>query len=61
MRNNTFNIINNKPTDIFGICSKCQSGNIKIVYGWHGVYYDLICKNNHNLHYSFKDKKLTVE
>ena len=44
---------NNKPTDQFGKCPKCQTPDNKIQWGWTGVYYNMICKNGHYWTYSF--------
>ena len=44
------------PIKLFGKCPKCD-GSSKIVWGWHGVYYDLICKNGHLWTFNFKRKQ----
>ena len=41
------------PTEEFGKCPHCDEELSKIVWGWCGVYYDLICKNGHSWKYEF--------
>lgn len=43
----------NKPTDQFGECPKCGVEESRIMWGWHGVYYDLVCVNGHEWTYKF--------
>ncbi len=43
----------NKSTSEFGNCPDCYSPNNKIQWGWHGVYYDMICENGHQWKYNF--------
>jgi len=47
----------NAPTDAYGNCPICKSPNNKISWGWHGVYYDLVCENNHIWEYKFPQER----
>ena len=41
------------PPGTFGNCPICQTKELKIIWGWQGVYYDLLCKNGHDFTYNF--------
>lgn len=43
------------PTEIVGYCPKCKTDNSKIIWGWDGIYYDLICSNGHFWTCKFKE------
>lgn len=43
----------NAPIDKFGPCPKCGATLSKIVWGWHGVYYDVVCSDGHLWTYQF--------
>jgi len=45
--------IKSKPTDRFGACKECKSEKSKIIWGWPGVYYDMLCPNGHLWTYNF--------
>ncbi len=47
---------NNKPTNTFGPCPKCHAPESKITWGWAGVYYDMVCPNDHLWTYKFPDR-----
>ena len=49
------------PTEIMGRCPKCKCDNSKIVWGWHGVYYDLVCENGHSWTYNFKKEQEKIK
>ena len=55
--NGTYNQIdfNPVPINIFGKCPQCKCKHSKIQWGWHGVYYDMICKNGHSWTYKFNE------
>ncbi len=46
------------PALIYGKCPMCSCENSKIVFGWHGSYYDMICENGHQWKYTFPKKKV---
>ena len=52
-----FESISNKATDIFGKCPLCDAPESKIVWGWDGVYYDMLCPNDHTWSYTFPSNK----
>lgn len=36
------------------LCPKCGAEKSKILWGWPGVYYDMVCSNGHDWTYEFK-------
>ena len=54
MKNKTYLEIPFKelPIKKFGICPVCQSSHSKIMWGWAGVYYELICEKGHQRKYN---------
>ena len=57
MVSKTFESNENKEIDRFGDCPECGANKSKIVWGWHGVYYDMECPNGHVWTYGFKENK----
>lgn len=51
---NLYKEILSTPTENFGSCPKCGSKESKIIWGWDGSYYDLICSGGHQWTYDFK-------
>lgn len=47
----------NQPTSRYGPCPECGDESSLIVWGWHGIYYDLQCKNGHDWTYTFPNKQ----
>jgi len=43
----------NAPTDQFGPCPFCSVEQSRIIWGWHGVYYDMVCMDGHTWTYYF--------
>lgn len=43
----------------FGACPRCGSDS-KILWGWAGEYYDMMCKSGHNWTYDFKKETKTA-
>lgn len=41
------------PVELCGPCPECGSEENKIQWGFHGVYYDLVCLNEHLWTYNF--------
>lgn len=45
--------LNVTPIEEYGPCHECGFPKSKILYGWHGVYYDLMCPRGHVWTYHF--------
>jgi len=56
---NIYSETTNPPTNAYGNCPQCKSPHNKIIWGWHGVYYDLVCENNHVWKYNFPIPKIS--
>lgn len=51
---NRYNSLDAEPTSYLGSCPECGAKESKIVWGWDGSYYDMICSNGHDWTYTFK-------
>lgn len=55
MADKRYERISNKPVsaELYGKCPKCHTDRSKIMWGWHGIYYDMVCENGHDWTYYF--------
>ena len=52
--------VDKDPMDKFGKCPECGAEFSKIVWGWTGLYHDLICENDHMWKYYYPKKRMEV-